>query len=529
MTPQDYIRQAISHGTAAPSSIAGAVVQQMAGRPRRGMSRSLSQLFKSAQSSPNDNWTGTPVAPDAFIQMHHTRLVARSREQWSNNDYVKSFVRQVRQNVVGPLGVQMQTQACNARGKLDTELNKAILAAWTAWGEAGNCDVTGKRSWVAIQKLAAVTAARDGEFLIRLCYGKDAGPMGFALQIIDPQRLSVMYENSKVDDQGGFIRHGIEYSRYGRPVAYHLSSTDEWDAFYYSYGGRGFVRIPADQIIHGFVEEMTGQRRGLPWGSTSLFRLHHLQGYEDAAVQNARASASKMGFIQYEAGFGPEADEDTDVAGTIDAEPLSFHELPEGAKIAEWSPNYPTGEFATFHKAMLRGAASGMGVPYNELANDLEGVNYSSIRQGTLDARENWKDCQQWLIEQLCAPVFKAWLRYSLLAGLVVTKGGKPVPATKLSECLKVQWQPRRWAWIDPRADQDATNASIRGGQNSFSAAIREQGRDPETVWRQMGQDIKAMKEAEIPDDVIHLFLTGEPPKPAPAPAAAKEKPTTED
>ena len=41
-------------------------------------------------------------------------------------------------------------------------------------------------------------------------------------------------------------------------------------------------------------------------------------------MQNARATATKMGFVQYEPGFGPEADDDTDVAATIDAEPLSF-------------------------------------------------------------------------------------------------------------------------------------------------------------------------------------------------------------
>lgn len=485
-------------------------------KPRRNfLGRSLSQLFKSSQAQGNDSWTTTPVTPDAFIALHHPALVARSREQWSNNDYVRAFVRIVRQNIVGPQGVLMQAKVKKPRGGLDNETNSAIEADFEDWGKAGHCDVTGKLSWRAIQALVTETTARDGEFVVRKIYGKDAGPHGFALQLIDPQRLSVRYENAKIDSQGGFIRHSIEYNRFGKPVAYHFASTDEWDAYYYSYAGRGFVRIPADEIIHGFVPEMVGQRRGLPWASTSLFRLHNLEGFENASVQNARAGATKMGFFQWKDGFGPEADDDSPLE--IDAEPLSFHELPEGAEFKEFNPNYPSGEFQTFHKAMLRGASAGMGVQYNNLASDLEGVNFSSIRQGALDEREHWKECQQWLIESLCIPVFEAWLAYRLLAGGIKTKNGKPIAATRLNECKAVIWQPRRWAWIDPRADVDSAIASIRAGLNSPSSIIREQGRDPETVFTELAEDIKAMATAGIPADIVQLFFTGEMPQPEPA------------
>ena len=371
--------------------------------------------------------------------------------------------------------------------------------------------MTGKLSWRAIQSLIVETTARDGEFILRKIYGKDAGPFGFALQLIDPQRLSVRYENAKVDNDGGFIRHSIEYNRYGRAVAYHFASTDEWDAYYYSYAGRGFVRIQADEIIHGFVQEQVSQRRGLPWASTSLFRLHNLQGFEDASVQNARAGATKMGFITWTEGFGPEADDDTEIQ--IDAEPLAWHELPEGAEPKPYEPNYPSGEFATFHKAMLRGASAGMGVLYNNMASDLEGVNFSSIRQGTLDEREHWKELQQWLIEVACIPVYEAWLTYRLLAG-ITTSNGRPIPATKLTECKNTIWQPRRWAWIDPRADVGSALSSMRGGLISPSAIIREQGRDPETVFLEIAEDIKAMAAAGIPEELIELFMTGEPPEP---------------
>jgi lambda family phage portal protein len=506
---------------AAPAgdAAAGGALAEVQSKPRRTLlGRTLAGLFKGGETNALDRWTTAPVTPDLMISVRLPTLVARSREQWSNNDYVRGFIRLVRQNVVGPLGVTMQAKATTPRGKLDTDLNAALESDWDDWGAPGNCDVTGQLSWREIQALAVETTARDGEFIIREVYGQDAGPHGFALQMIDTQRLPVTHNNPQLAG-GGFIRHSIEYNRFGRAVAYHFTSTDEFDSSYYSYGGTGYVRVPADQIIHGFIHEMVGQKRGLPWTSTGLFRLHHLQGFEDAAVQNARAGASKMGFIQYKDGFGPEADDDTPLH--IEAEPLSFQELPEGAELAEFNPLYPSGEFAVFNKAMLRGAATGWGVPYNEVANDLEGVNFSSIRQMTLDAREHYKEIQQWLIEHLVMRVYADWIKYRLLSSGLVSKG-RPVPADKLRACMQVAWQPRRWTWIDPRADVDSALDAIRGGLTSISQVIREQGRDPETVFQEFAADLVAMKAAGIPDEIIALFLLGQPPTPR-QPAAPNE------
>lgn len=475
------------------------------GVSRRSLTRSLAGMFKAAQSG-NDKWASIPIPADQVIRNTQMALVARSREQWSNNDYVRAFLRLIRQNVVGPQGVTMQSKVTNARGRLDKALNDALEADFTDWGRKGVCDVTGKLSWRAAQCLAIETAARDGEFIVRMVYGDDAGPHGFGLQFIDPQRLPVWREETHLRG-GGFIRHGIEFNRLGRPVAYHFTSTDEDDTGFYSMSGRGFVRVPAKDIIHEFVTEMVGQKRGLPWTSSALFRLRNVNGFEDAAVQNARAAATKMGFIEYAEGFGPEADDDTPV--TIDAEPLAFHELPEGAKIADWSPQFPTNETATFLKSQLRGASSGMGVPYNELANDLEGVNFSSIRQLTLDAREHYKEIQQWLIESLVAPVREAHLSWRLLNGKISAKG-KVITADRLPALRSaVAWQPRRWTWIDPNADVDGKLKEVRGGMADLSDVIREQGRDPETVFQGIANTLEGMKNAGIPDDYIKLFMMG--------------------
>lgn len=463
------------------------------------------RMFKSANVSSLNKMPTQPLTPDDFISRQQRILVARSRDQWANNDYVRNFVRLVRQNVVGHQGIVMQAQVRKSRGgKLDTEINEAIETAWAEWCKPANCDVAGKRSLWKTQRVAINTTARDGEFIIRFIYGDLAGPWGFALQMIDPQRLPVDYDVQRLPG-GGFIRHGVEFNAYGRAMAYHFGSDNEGDSTYYQVAGRGFIRVPADEIIHGFVEELVGQRRGLPWTSTSVGRMHHLAGFEEASVMAARAGATNMGFIQYADGFGPEKDDDE--ALEIDAEPLKFHELPEGASVAEWKPNFPNGEFGVFNKAMLRGAAAGWGVSYHSVTGDLEGVNFSSIRQGTLDERDHWKELQQWLVETLMQPIFDAWLPRALLSGRIKLRG-QPLPAERIDQYRAVSWQGRRWQWIDPNADVKAAVESKNNLLASPGQIIRESGRDPEAVWKESARDVRAMIDAYVAEGIDEKMAT---------------------
>lgn len=270
----------------------------------------------------------------------------------------------------------------------------------------------------------------------------------------------------------------------------------------YTYAGRSFMRIPADEIIHGFSAELIGQKRGLPWLATGLFRVKQMGAFEDAAVVNARVGAAKMGVIEYAEGYGPEADDEPE---EITAEAGEFITLPNGAKLNKFDPLYPTGEFASFMKQCLRSMAAGGGVSYHNLAQDLEGVNFSSIRQGTLDEREHFKERQEELSDDLCGPVVDAWLPRALLGGLVIQDNGVPLPANKIDRYSAYELQGRRWPWIDPRADMDAAQAAKNNLLASPGSLIREQGRDPSAVWKEIGAEIAEMKAAGIPDNLIEL------------------------
>ncbi|WP_299084130.1 phage portal protein [uncultured Ruegeria sp.] len=452
------------------------------------------------------NWTTTPLTVDQVIDRNQRILVARSREEAQKNDYMRNFLRLTAQNIVGHRGFALQAQARLQNGELDRSANEALEAWWKKWQRAENSDIKGRRSFRLQCKSVVRTAAKDGEFMIREVTGRAAGPMGYALQTIDPQRCPVDYNVERLPD-GRFIRQGIEFSREGRALAYFFLRGDPASTGY-TFNGASLDRVPAREIIHGFLEDIEGQRRGLPWAATSLWRLHMLGGFEKAALSSARTGASVGGFFEWKEGYGPEPDDEEleDEELYIEAEGGVFQELPPGAEVKEFKSQYPTGEFGPFHKAMLRGAGAGMGVAYVSFANDLEGVSFSSIRQGVLDERDHWMDLQEWLVEMLIDRIYQGALRQSLLRGLVV-HGGIRLRPENVARYENVHWQGRRWAWVDPKKDIEAEVAAKDNMLTSPSEIIRKQGRDPETVWRTYAADIRAMEDAGIPEKFIMAAL----------------------
>lgn len=441
----------------------------------------------------NASWTSGAVSPDQLIFNNLKTLRARSREQFYNNDYAKRFVSMVRSNVIGQKGIQVQSkvEGMNGGGQ-DKPAQAAIEKAFKDWGKKQNCDLKGELSFVAFQSLALGTIAIDGEVLVRR---HTSGKYAYQLEMIDPELLDVTYNTDL--KSGNTVRFGIELDSLGRRVAYHLNTPSKSgaDIYYSEYNQKHYRRVPASEILHLFLRDFVNQKRGLPWMATALQRMKMLVGYEDAALVSARAGASKMGFFTTEGGAeytGDDVDEEGQIVENFEAGTMT--QLPEGVSFQPFDPDYPKGEFGDFMKSCLRGIASGLSISYNTLANDLEGVNFSSMRHGAVEEREIWKCLQEWIIEQLVEPVFQDWLARSWELELISIPGrnGTRKPLLRpLEDYQPAAYQPRRWDWVDPLKDIQARKEEIALGITSVSAVIRDKGQDPETVW----QDIEKEKE----------------------------------
>ena len=455
------------------------------------------QRYKGAESGRlTASWARNPTTADREILLSLRTLRARSRQMARDSGYMRRFLGLTQTNVVGPNGIILQAAVKRRNGKPRQSVNRAIEAGWHEWGR--DCDHLGNLSWLGLNHVGVSTVAEDGELLIELI-PSDASKYGCKILAIDPELLDVEYNQENQKD-GSYVRMSIEYGSDGKRRGYWLRDqskdgrTYEGDTFFRS--GKAYRWVPAERMIHAFLPARIGQTRGIPWAHAVMWKTHMQDGYEDAAVTNARIGASKMGFFTNNSGQ-PYKGTAKDAQGNplIDGfEPGGIETLPEGVEFASFNPDYPHAQFGDFSKHMLQGISAGLGVSYHSLANDLEGVNFSSIRAGVLEDRECWKALQTWWIDTVIRPIYEFWLRFALAKGALVDGGGTLL-LTKFEEYKQATWQPRRWAWVDPLKDMQANQLAYDIGATSLSAIIRETGRDPEEVWSERQREAELMSQ----------------------------------
>ena len=441
------------------------------------------------------SWTTTSQSINKDLQAGGKVLRTRARDLSQNNDYARKYLQMCVSNVVGAKGILLQVKAKTAKGKLDHKSNRRVEQAWMQWSKARNCSWDARLSFVEMQRLFIESAARDGEVLVRIV--RDDSQFGLKLQFLDINRLD---ENlNKNLGNNAQIRMGIEFDNTGKPVAYHLQTNLENTA-----AGARYERIDADNIIHAFIGERAEQIRGATWMATAMTRLNMLGAYEEAELVAARIGASKMGFYTSEAGDSFIGEED-DQGYLIDsAEPGVFSQLPAGTGFTSFDPTHPTSAFESFNKAILRGIASGLGVAYNSLASDLEGVSYSSIRSGTIEERDQWRVKQNWMTQHFMSRVYDQWLGMQLLNGSI---GMGMTEFDKLSE---VRWQAKSWTWVDPLKDIKAATEAINAGIKTASEVIAEQGGDIEDVYEQLAYEQQLAKEKGLNLSVNNEVIANE-------------------
>lgn len=460
-------------------------------RKTAGQVQQLNRSFAAAQANRLFNdWVSQPTSADAEIYMDISKVRERARELERNETYVEKFLFELENNIVGERGIILRSEPKDpVSGELDKIAKEAIEYAWHRQGESANYTVGQRQTATDADRMALRCIARDGELIVRIVRGYD-NQFRFAIQFIEPDQLDHQYNG---EWQGREIRMGIELNQWKVPVAYWIDSEHPGD-YYVTFRAQGKrrVRIPADEIIFPFRSQRAGQTRGISWLVNAMNHLKMLGGYEEAELVAARTSAAKMGFFYSDGNDYGQTDPDNPEANfTMEAEPGLMDQLPPGLKFQSWDPQHPTTAFEGFRKAMLRRVASGLTMSYNTLANDLEGVNYSSLRDGKITERDGYKVVQNWFINSYKRPIFLAWLQHSLDFGLIrAAKGtGFSLPFQKFDKFAAHSFVPRRWQWVDPKKDAEAMKLMRDNNWTTDDAIIAEQGKEIDAVYAQIAED----------------------------------------
>lgn len=460
------------------------------------------------------DWQATTVSINQELRGDLDRLRARCRQLVNNNDYARKYRQMVQSNIIGPGGIRLQARVTDNPGKPDRLANAAIESAWAEWSAA--CDITGRQSLRDLCDTLVGQLPSDGEFLVQIVRGPGAGNrFGFALQAIDVDRIDTTHTMARAGRQNAVVM-GVEIDEYHRPVAVHVFAAHPNDG---AGSNRQRIRLPIEDVLHVLKIERPEQARGVPWMAPGVLSLHHLGKFSLAALLAAENGANHFGFFQTPDGQSPIGAVDDKGDNITVTQPGTYDVLPPGVTFQAHESRYPDQAIGPFVKHHLQRIASGWGVAYHSLANDLEGVNYSSIRSGTLEERDRWAADQAWFIAAFLEPVFRDWLRWCLLRGAITMPNGSALPASKQDKFSAHEWQPRRWDWVDPKSDTEANILKVKAGLMS-----------PQDLSAAMGYDFEdtlaAIRDAQALANEFGVRLTAYDATPgagAPANAAAAE------
>jgi lambda family phage portal protein len=465
------------------------------------------------------DWITMSTSGDAEIRGSLKMLRNRTRQLERDNDYIKNYLDEIENNVIGPNGISFQSRVKMIRGNaLNDKVNSAIQDKFSAWAEKkNNCHVAGKLCFNDMELLLSRSVARDGEIVFRKIQQKfGTSKIPFALEVLEADRLDDDY-NGRAEN-GNEIRMGVELDSWGRPTAYYFFTYHPGD---YPFSGSNIsvgqrrVRIPADEIIHPFVTHRASQTRGVSWIASAIMRLRHMQGYEEAEVIAARASAAIMGFVETAEGEAG-ADDVQDNDRVTDFEPGLFKYLAPGEKVNIPNMARPGGQFGPFMKMMLKGTAAGLGSSYESISKDFSETNYSSARLSLLAARDHFRKIQKWTIRNFHQPVFEAWLEMAVMSGEVSLPDYESNPEKYES----VRWMPRGWAWVDPLKEVSAYRDAILGGLKSATRIVSQEGEDIEDLYQEIDYERKLASKYGLVFDTDAkngIKITTVPPKPSAA------------
>mgnify|MGYP001799405349 CR=1 FL=1 len=339
-------------------------------------------------------------------------------------------------------------------------------------------DADGVSTLLGHQRLLMGAIPTSGEVLMRrrLRRSTDGLPLPFQVQVLETDYI-VSHKHTIGTPTGRRIDEGIEYGPTGRPEFYHLYANHPGS----TYGSGDIRKVAAENIAHGFLVDRPGQRRGVSWYAPVMAELHDLHKFMQGTLKRQEVAAMFAGILKTTGDNDPDGSRSDALmeleAGAIleldSGEDLDFNDPPD-AQNAE-----------PVVQLIDRVIAGGLMLTYEGLSGDYSRVNYTSGRMARMDQDPfNMFLQEELMIARMMGPL-SSWFKEAVF----FKTGVEPSD-------YRLKWTAPRRPVVDPTKDFPAIIKKIRGGLGSRQEAIRELGRDPARVAREIREDNEAADES---------------------------------
>jgi len=390
-------------------------------------------------------------------------LRQRSRYEVLNNSYARGLVQMLANDTIGT-GPKLQLLTD------DEDFNDRIENDFAAWAE--------KAKLGQVLRLMRIARCQDGEsFVIFGTNPKLQNAIKLKLDVIEADRIQ---GEDNFDNQSGKASvDGIDYDKWGNPVAYHVLQFHPGDdnAF-----GNDTMRIDAEYMLHTFVQHRPGLHRGVPELTAALPLFAQLRRYNLAVLSAAEAAADFSAVLYTDSPANGESD-DIEALDSIPLERNMMLTMPAGWKLGQLESKHPTSNHREFVKCILSEIARCVCSTYGVVAGDFSGFNYAS---GRLDNQIYQKailvDRVKWQ-EDVLDPLLSLWLReWSLVNGVF------------LPEDVTHEWFWDGFMHVDPTKEASAQETQLSTMTTSLTDEYAKRGKDVYKELRKIARERELLR-----------------------------------
>ena len=466
-------------------------------------------------------WSPASRPSTAETQRDRKPVSARARDLVRNYGPARGALKKSRAQIIGP-GLRLRSKPnAKALGVPHDEalrFAREIEQVFNSWAISpdNQCDVRGLRSFGQMLGTAWSDRLVAGENLMVIRQKPKRGTkFATCLQEVDPDRLNNPL--GKPDDVNH--RQGIELNNDGAPTAYHIQDRHPLDEAI-TLDRLNWTRMPRHApdgrrvVIHGFFSDRSEQIRGMSAFAPVLIALRDITRMSEAEIGAATINATFAGFVQSsfdELALGDALGLDTgaaagsgssfqDLRDQIYGDGLSIHDnqlasLAPGDSVEIPNTSRATGPFSDFKKSFLQDVAAALGIAYPVLAEDWEGVNYSSARAALAEVWRLVTEDRSHFIRDTVMPIFCEVIDEAFLRGFLVEPEGWPTYEDNKAAYLQASWTGPGRGYVDPLKEAQANALLMEMGVLTLDELCAEQGKDWEEVIAQKALERDRLEE----------------------------------
>lgn len=324
---------------------------------------------------------------------------------------------------------------------------------------------------------------------------------------------------------GNFIRHGVEFDKWGKKVAFFVRSEINGNVHYERIPVRG---EKSGRLISWMVygsETLLDDTRGEPFLADTLYMLKDLDRYRDAETRAAVINAMLAFFVERSSESAKGARPSDGLArlrpsvGSESVEPKGydvperkigedlremkpgtfFDDLDPGMKISSPATNRPNVNYRAFEEAIISALAWTHGIPPEILMLKF-GNNYSASRQANNEFEVYLSRQSQKNAEAFCQNIYTSFIRQAVLNGQLTAPGY--LNAFDNSDKWRIisAWNECTWSGlnrpsVDRAKEANASQTLLDNGLTTFDdEARRHSGKSFVQVMQTQKRERELMK-----------------------------------